>query len=94
MPVKAKAKAKAKRNKQADERAAYVKFILDANGPEVEEAVENMCVTMSKMAPTVSRATHMWVAVRLLVAAAEWDIRISGFSLPKKQCARCGKKVK
>ncbi len=40
-----------------------------------------------------NRKLHYWVAVRLLVAAAEWDIRISGFKLPKRRCARCGKKV-
>lgn len=42
----------------------------------------------------INRKIHYWVAVRLLVAAAEWDIRISGFKLPKSKCARCGKKVK
>jgi hypothetical protein len=42
----------------------------------------------------INRKLHWWIAVRLLVAAAEWDIRISGFKLPKSKCARCGKKVK
>jgi DNA-directed RNA polymerase subunit F len=42
----------------------------------------------------INRKLHYWVAVRLLVAAAEWDIRISGFKLPKSKCARCLKKVK
>lgn len=41
----------------------------------------------------INQLLHYWVAVRLLVAAAEWDIRISGFKLPKSKCARCGKKV-
>jgi uncharacterized protein YneF (UPF0154 family) len=41
----------------------------------------------------INRKLHYWVAVRLLVAAAEWDIRISGFKLPKSKCARCLKKV-
>lgn len=35
-----------------------------------------------------------WIAVRVLVACAEWDIRIGDFKLPKKSCARCGVKVK
>lgn len=35
-----------------------------------------------------------WIAVRLLVACAEWDIRIANFKTPKKRCAKCGKKVK
>lgn len=42
----------------------------------------------------INRKLHTWMAVRLLVAAAEWDIRISGFKLPKKNCAKCGKRVK
>jgi hypothetical protein len=42
----------------------------------------------------INRKLHVWVAVRLLVAAAMWDIRIAGFKLPKKKCARCLKKVK
>jgi hypothetical protein len=31
-----------------------------------------------------------WVAVRVLVACAEWDIRIGEFNLPDDHCARCG----
>lgn len=42
----------------------------------------------------INKKLHTWMAVRLLVAAGLWDIRISGFKLPKKSCARCGKKVK
>lgn len=37
---------------------------------------------------------HLWIAIRVLVACAEWDIRIANFKLPKHNCARCGKKVK
>lgn len=42
----------------------------------------------------INRKTRTWVAVRLLVAAAEWDIRIGNIKLPKSRCFRCGKKVK
>lgn len=35
-----------------------------------------------------------WIAVRLMVACAEWDIRIANFKAPKRSCAKCGKKVK
>ena len=42
----------------------------------------------------INKKLHTWVAVRLLVAGALWDIRIAGLKLPKKACARCGKKVK
>lgn len=33
-----------------------------------------------------------WMAARLLVACAEWDIQIGGFKPPKGLCVRCGKK--
>lgn len=36
---------------------------------------------------------HLWITMRLLIASAEWDIRVANFTLPKGQCARCGKKV-
>lgn len=42
----------------------------------------------------INRKLHTWIAIRLLVAAAMWDIRVAGFQLPKKKCARCLKKVK
>ena len=38
--------------------------------------------------------TLTWIAIRLLAACAEWDIRISNFTSVKKRCAKCGKKVK
>jgi hypothetical protein len=37
---------------------------------------------------------HLNNAMRILVACAEWDIRIANFKAPKKHCLRCGKKVK
>lgn len=35
-----------------------------------------------------------YMAVRILVACAEWGIRFGNFKLPKSNCAKCGKKVK
>jgi hypothetical protein len=37
---------------------------------------------------------HLWIAMRLLVAAAEWGIRIGDFTAPKGECLRCGKKTR
>jgi hypothetical protein len=37
---------------------------------------------------------HLWVAVRLLVACAEWDIQVGNFKLPNNLCFRCAKKVR
>lgn len=36
----------------------------------------------------------LYIAVRIMVACSEWNIRIADFKLPKHNCARCGKKVK
>lgn len=38
--------------------------------------------------------THLWIAMRLLIAAAEWNIRIAGFKVPAGKCVRCGKRLK
>lgn len=35
-----------------------------------------------------------WIAVRALVACAEWGIMIDDFKLPADTCARCGVQVK
>lgn len=35
-----------------------------------------------------------WIALRCLIACAEWGIRIANFKAPKKTCLRCGKRVK
>lgn len=43
---------------------------------------------------SIQMKSFTWIAIRLLVACAEWDIRIANFKAPKKICARCGKKVK
>jgi uncharacterized protein YaaR (DUF327 family) len=42
----------------------------------------------------IQRKNYRYLAVRVLVACAEWGIRVSDFTLPKNYCARCGKKVK
>lgn len=35
-----------------------------------------------------------WIAVRIIAACAEWDIRIGKFKAPKRKCVKCGKRVK
>jgi len=42
---------------------------------------------------TVQFHNHSWIAMRLLVAAAEWDIQVGDFKAPKGACIRCGKTV-
>lgn len=34
-----------------------------------------------------------WIAVRLFVACATWDIQIASFKLPANQCAKCGVEI-
>lgn len=35
-----------------------------------------------------------YMAVRCLVSCAEWGIRFGNFKLPKRHCAKCGRRVK
>jgi hypothetical protein len=41
----------------------------------------------------IQRKSHLWISMRMLVACAEWGIRIGNFKAPKKHCIRCGKSV-
>jgi hypothetical protein len=47
----------------------------------------------TELLESIQRRNFAWVAMRCLVACAEWDIRIGNFKLPTKNCARCGTKV-
>jgi len=42
----------------------------------------------------IQHRNFTWIAVRLLVACAEWQIRIGNFTLPSNNCARCGTQVR
>lgn len=46
------------------------------------------------LAKRIQERNFRYIAIRILVACAEWNIRIGDFKLPKHNCARCGKKVK
>jgi len=43
---------------------------------------------------TLQYHNHLWIAMRLFVAAAEWGIRIGDFRAPKGKCIRCGKAIR
>jgi hypothetical protein len=40
----------------------------------------------------IQERNFRWIAMRCLVACAEWDIQVANFKLPKDLCARCGMK--
>jgi len=42
----------------------------------------------------IQERNFLWIAVRLMVACAEWDIQIANFKLPAGKCARCLKPTK
>jgi len=42
----------------------------------------------------IQERNFLWIAVRLMVACAEWDIQIANFKLPAGKCARCFKPTK
>lgn len=47
-----------------------------------------------EMLKRIQTKNYRYLSVRILVANAEWGIRVGEFKLPKRYCARCGKKVK
>lgn len=42
----------------------------------------------------IQERNFRWIAVRCLIACAEWDIQIGNFKMPTDVCARCGVKLK
>lgn len=56
--------------------------------------IVNLTESEFQMLQRIQVKNFSWIAVRCLVACAEWGIRIGNFKLPTKACARCGKKVK
>lgn len=43
---------------------------------------------------SIQMKSHTWIAMRLLVASAEWGNNIGNFKAPKDSCIRCGKSIK
>lgn len=43
---------------------------------------------------SIQYKNHLYLSMRMLVACAEWDIRIGNFKAPAHECIRCGKVVK
>jgi hypothetical protein len=40
----------------------------------------------------LQQESFLWIAVRLLVACADWEIRIANFKLPTNKCMHCGER--
>jgi len=47
----------------------------------------------AELAQRIRIRNFRYIAIRVLVACAEWDIKVGDFTLPRSNCARCGKKV-
>lgn len=47
-----------------------------------------------KLLQSIQYRNFNWIAMRCLVACAEWDIRIANFTATKHNCLRCGRRVK
>lgn len=47
-----------------------------------------------EMVRKIEDRNYRYIAIRILVACAEWNIRVGDFTLPSRNCARCGKKVR
>lgn len=92
---------------RAEERYAYALPIKEMQDEATQVAINRMVAQMAHMAPPISiedaktaelmrsiqYKNQTYIAVRLLVACAKWDIRIANFKLPSATCADCGKKV-
>jgi hypothetical protein len=93
---------------RADERYQYAMSIKEIQDEETEVAINRMVAYMARMAPPITDEdakirdfkksiqvkNQTYIAIRLLVACAKWDIRVANFKLHKKSCADCGKRVK
>lgn len=93
---------------RADKRYEYAMAIKEIQDEETTVAINRMVAYMARMAPPITEEdskvretkksiqvkNQTYIAVRLLVACAKWDIRIANFRLNKKSCADCGKRVK
>ena len=84
--------------------AEYVDLIMAAQDVSVCDAVDAMVdslwamsdprMTLNDQEKEDMEILFKWVAVRCLVACAEWDIKIANFRGLSNKCIRCGKKVK
>lgn len=74
-----------------------VENLQKMNGPP-RLVIDKQTVAVSeqdfKLLQTIQHRNFQWIAMRCLVACAEWGIRIGNFDAPRRNCIRCGKKVK
>jgi len=47
----------------------------------------------AELVENIRNRNYRYIAIRLLVACAEWGIRPGNFNLPQDSCCRCGKEV-
>jgi hypothetical protein len=59
-----------------------------------EGKVYNAINGETELLEKIQTRNFTWIAIRCLVACAEWGIRIGDFKLPADKCARCGAKAK
>lgn len=57
-------------------------------------ATYNAVGSDSEILRSLQRKNFAWIAMRCLVACAEWDIQIGNFKLPSDKCARCAASVR
>lgn len=96
IPVRKKAKAKAEQSEYAtklDERYEYANEIYLLQDEATQEMIRHMERVALKMMGSPNEKMARYVAVRLCVATAKWDIRLANFKLSKKRCADCGVKA-
>jgi tRNA A37 methylthiotransferase MiaB len=91
----------------AEARYQYAYAIKEFQDAATQVAVNRMVSQMAHMASPlvhtdpkvlermkrVQYYNQTYIAIRLLVACAKWDIKIANFQLPNDRCADCGERV-
>jgi len=101
-------------DEKIDDRYEFAQRVIEAQSPQVQQAIDDLVEEMSKMAdnppvfyyrgvkvhaadPEVAERMRTknfyWLAVRMFVACAQWDMRIGDFKAPEGECGKCGKEV-
>ena len=91
----------------AEARYEYAYSIKEIQDAPTQVAINRMVAQMHHMATPLFHAdaqrletmkkvqfyNQTYIAIRLFVACAKWDIKIANFKLSERHCADCGVKV-
>jgi hypothetical protein len=91
IPVK---KSKPKAVSNFDEHYWYAKTLFDVQDEPTREVILRLIEQMEAMVREPSELHHkyfLWIAIRILVALAQMDIRVANFTPLGRHCIECGR---